>query len=232
MTELFSILNRAVDGPGWLALTAAFAWGVLSIVLSPCHLAAIPLVIGYVSNDPHPTPRRALGLSAVFALGILLTIAAVGALPLAAGRMAGDIGAIGYYIVAAVFFIVGLHLLDVLPLPWSGGPTPAVRRRGLCGALVLGLVFGLALGPCTFAYMAPVLGVTFKVGALHPQFAAFLLLLFALGHCAVILAAGLLGERVQGYLRWSERHGHVRLMRRLSGVLVILAGLYLLWLAP
>jgi cytochrome c-type biogenesis protein len=51
--------------------------------------------------------------------------------------------------VAAVFFVFGLHLLGWLPLPESWMPKPGQPRRGAWGALVFGLVFGVALGPCT-----------------------------------------------------------------------------------
>ena len=36
------------------------------------------------------------------------------------------------------------------------------KAKGLLAALILGLLFGIALGPCTFAYMAPVLGIVFQ----------------------------------------------------------------------
>ena len=44
MQELFTQLTHAVEGAWFIATAAAFAWGVLSIVLSPCHLASIPLI--------------------------------------------------------------------------------------------------------------------------------------------------------------------------------------------
>jgi len=65
-----------------------------------------------------------------------------------------------------------------------------MKRKGLLAALILGLVFGVALGPCTFAYMAPMLGVTFKLAATNPFYGAALLLAYGIGHCSVIVAAG------------------------------------------
>ena len=101
-----------------LAVAASFVWGVLSIVLSPCHLASIPLIIGFISGQGgEVTTRRALVLSGLFAVGILLTIGVIGAVTAAAGRMLGDVGAAGNYIVAVIFLAVGLHLLGVIPMP-------------------------------------------------------------------------------------------------------------------
>ena len=63
-----------------VALAASFAWGVLSIVLSPCHLSSIPLIIGFISGQgAEITARRAFTLSALFSAGILITIGAIGA---------------------------------------------------------------------------------------------------------------------------------------------------------
>ena len=45
METLFSALTHAVEGTPLLALSAAFVWGVLSLLLSPCHLASLPLII-------------------------------------------------------------------------------------------------------------------------------------------------------------------------------------------
>jgi len=231
MESLFTTLTHAVEGSALVALSAAFLWGVLSILLSPCHLASIPLIVGFISEQGALTLRRAFGLAALFSLGILVTIALIGAVTAALGRMMGDVGAWGNYAVAAIFFLVGLHLLDVIPLPFSGPGNIGLKRRGLLAAFILGLVFGLALGPCTFAYMAPVLAVTVKVAAANAVFAALLLTFYGLGHCGVIVAAGTFTEVVQRYLRWNERSRGAVILKRVCGVLVLLGGVYLIYTA-
>ena len=232
MQAIFEQLNSAMSASIGLALTAAFIWGILSILLSPCHLASIPLVVGFVNGQGKVTTARAFALASLFALGILLTIAALGAITAAAGRIAGDVGGWAYYAVAVIFLLVGLHLLDVIPMPLSGPANVSVKRKGLWAALLLGLIFGIALGPCTFAYMAPVLGVTFKVGADQPIFAGSLLLLYGVGHCSIIVAAGSASGWVQRYLKWNEQSGSVTWLRRACGVGVILGGLWLIYIAP
>lgn len=66
------------------------------------------------------TARRAFWTSTFFAVGILITIAVIGAITAAAVRMVGDVGRYGNYFVALIFFVVGLHLVGVIPMPWSG----------------------------------------------------------------------------------------------------------------
>ena len=229
MEQLFTILSHALEGTGGIALLAAFAWGILSVILSPCHLASLPLIVGFINGQGPVSGRRALALSTLFAVGILITIALIGLLTAALGRMLGDVGRWGNYFVAAVFFLVGLHLLGVLPAPWSAPGRVGLQRKGLLAALLLGLVFGVALGPCTFAYMAPILALTFKLSAAQWGYGLALLALYGLGHCAVIVLAGASAGAVQRYLDWNEQARGALLVRRLCGVLVLLAGVYLLY---
>ncbi len=232
MNELFAALTRAVDGTPAIAILASFIWGVLSIILSPCHLASIPLIVGFIDRQGRISARRAFAISSLFAVGILITIAAIGALTAGAGRMMGDVGAFGNYFVSAIFFVVGLHLLDVIPMPWSGPGAIGMQRKGLLAALFLGLIFGVALGPCTFAYMAPMLGVAFKLGAANLTYGILLLVIYGLGHCSVIVVAGTSTEAVQRYLNWTDRSSGAVILRRTCGALVLLGGVWMIYTAP
>jgi len=231
MQELVTALTRAVEGTPLIALGAAVVWGILSILLSPCHLASIPLIVGFIGEQQVKSTRRAFGISALFAAGILITIGILGAITAAAGRMMGDLGAGANYFVAVIFFLVGLHLLDVIPMPWSGPGGVGMKRKGFLAAFILGLVFGVALGPCTFAYMAPMLGVTFKLAAANVPYGILLLLAYGVGHCSVIVLAGTFTEAVQRYMNWNEASRGAVILKKLCGVLVLLGGLYLIYTA-
>jgi len=228
---LFESLTHAVEGTPAVAILAAVAWGVLSILLSPCHLTSIPLIIGFISEQGRVTTGRAFRLALVFALGILVTIAAVGLVTAALGRLMGDVGAYGNYVVAIVFLAVGLHLLGIVPMPWSGPGGAGLKRKGTLAAFILGLLFGVALGPCTFAYMAPMLAVTFRVASTNVGYGVALLLAYGVGHCSVIVAAGTSAEAVQRYLNWTEKSHGAAIARKVCGILVILGGVYLVWSA-
>jgi cytochrome c-type biogenesis protein len=231
LDELFTWLTMAMSEAFGIALLAAVGWGVISILLSPCHLSSIPLVIGYISSQGQDGVRRSYRLSLVFAIGILITIGLIGAVTASAGRMMGDVGVWGNLIVAGVFFVVGLYLMDVIHLSWGGIVPQGSFARGWKGALLLGLIFGIGLGPCTFAYMAPVLGVAFSVGSTNLAQAFALVAAFGLGHCAVIAGAGGAAGTVQKYLNWTEQSKGTTYLKRVAGVLVILAGVYYIYSA-
>lgn len=231
LESVFTKLTKAVEGSSWIAMTAAFIWGILSILLSPCHLASIPLVVGFIEKQGRMTLARAFGIATLFSIGILVTIALIGFVTASLGRMVGDVGAVGNYFVAVIFLAVGLYLLGVITISLPGASNIGMARRGMLAAFLLGLIFGIALGPCTFAYMAPVLGIVFKVGAENIPYAASLLLLYGIGHCSVIILAGGSAEYVQRYLNWSEESRGTEIMKKICGILVIMGGLWLLWAA-
>jgi len=232
MEQLFTSLTKAIEATPAIAISASFIWGILSILLSPCHLSSIPLIVGFIDQQGRMSTRRAFFISTLFAIGILATIGIIGAVTAAAGRMMGDVGRYGNYFVAVIFFLVGLYLLDILPMPWSGPGQIGMKRKGLLAALILWLVFGIALGPCTFAYMAPMLGVTFRVASTSLLYGIVLLVAYGVGHCSVIVLAGTSTELVQRYLNWSEKSKGTTIVKKVCGVLVILGGLYLIYAAP
>ena len=78
METLFSALTNAVQQVGPVSAGAALIWGVLSVLLSPCHLASIPLIVGFINGQGRVTRRRAFALALLFSLGILATITVVG----------------------------------------------------------------------------------------------------------------------------------------------------------
>lgn len=228
MDALLAALTRAIEGAPGAALAAAAVWGVLSVVLSPCHLAGIPLLVAFVGGQPNLTTRRAFFLSAAFGVGVLITIAVLGLVTASLGRLAGDVGPAGTYLVAAVFFLAGLHLLEVIPLPLPAIAPAQMERRGVVAALALGLVFGIALGPCTFAFMAPVLGATFRAASSNVAYGAALLVAYGAGHCSVIVAAGTSTETVQRYLNWNQNSHAASVARKVCGVLLLVGGLAVL----
>jgi cytochrome c-type biogenesis protein len=141
------------------------------------------------------------------------------------------VGRWGNYAVAVIFFAVGFYLLGVINLPLPNAAQPGMKSKGMLAAFILGLVFGVALGPCTFAYMAPMLGVTFRLASTNLPYGILLLLFYVVGHCGVIVLAGTFTEVVQGYLNWNEKSKGAVILKKVCAVLVLVGGLYLIYTA-
>jgi cytochrome c-type biogenesis protein len=232
LENLFTFVDSAVKGAPALALSVSFLWGILSILLSPCHLSSIPLIVGYMSNQNEITAGRSFAISSLFSTGILITLGITGALVTLLGFMFfSQIGIWGNLAAALLFFAVGLYLLGILPLPFlSGGAgNLKVKKRGLISAFFLGLVFGLALGPCSFAFMMPVLGAASVQAKANIFYAGALILFYAIGHCSVIVFAGTFFNIVEHYLKWNEKSKALLIVKKICGILVIVAGIYMLW---
>lgn len=229
--QIFTSLSSALYSGPFIALSVAFVWGVLSIILSPCHMASIPLIVGFINDQEQMTTKKAFTLSLMFSIGILITIALIGLITGLMGKMLGDIGSFGSYFVAAVMILIGLHLIGLVPLPFLGGidQSRIGNNKGVLAAFIIGIVFGIALGPCTFAYMAPMLAIVFGLSATQLWYGLLLLLAYGIGHCSVIVFAGTFTESVEKYLHWSGRSSGTQWIKKICGMLVTLGGIYLIF---
>lgn len=234
MDDLMLWLSGALEGSVLMAFTAALLWGVTSVILSPCHLGTIPLVVAYVGMPGpagRPSRARASILSFSFAGGMLVAVAILGVLVATAGWAVGGLGRYTNYVIGAIFLLAGLHLIGLLPLPDSGTNVTSARGKGPLAAATLGLVFGIGLSPCTFAFLAPVLGVSFGSASTSPALGALLLLTFGVGHCGVIGLAGTSVGLVQRTLDWNERSKGLSILRVVCGVLLLASAAVLFYTA-
>lgn len=225
---LFNWLTGLVESTLLIAFSGAFLWGIFSILLSPCHLTSIPLIVGFIGDQGKMKVKKAFYISLSFSSGILITIALIGVITSLLGRMMGDIGNWGNYIVAGIFFLVGLYLLDIIPLQFPGLKQIKSKKKGALTAFLLGFIFGIALGPCTFAFMAPVLAVAFYSSSANLLNGVLLLTAYGIGHCLVIVLAGTFTQLVQRYLDWNEKSKGTLILKKICGVLIIFGAIYLL----
>ncbi len=227
MLEIFTFLNDSLQGSFLIALLGAFLWGIASIIFSPCHISSIPLIIGFIGGQKDVTLKKAFFLSLLFSVGILITIALIGIFTSLVGRMLGDLGKFGNIFLSIFFLFFGLILLDVIKLPdFTLIDNSSYTGKGFLSAFIIGLLFGIGLGPCTFAFMAPMLGIVFRVSSSSLFSGILLLTFFAIGHTGIIVLAGTFSEVVERYLHWNESSKAVLMIRRICGILVILAGVY------
>jgi cytochrome c-type biogenesis protein len=222
--------------PDFSAIRNASAWAFLLVFvggivtsIGPCNVAMIPLVIAFVGGQRQVTRGRSLALSAAFALGLAITLTALGVIASLAGGLIGGNTRLWYYLVASVCIVMGLQWAGVLALPLpdiAARQREKVQARGLLGALALGLVSGLAASGCATPALAAILTLAMAKGA--TLYGAALLLVYGLGRGVPIIAIGTfagLVRAIPALVRWSSR------LEQLSGGLMVLVGLYFLWIA-
>lgn len=218
-------INQWMSGGLVLAAAGAFAWGMVSVLFSPCHLASIPLIVAYVGGQQTAVhPRRAAGYAIAFSMGLFITITVVGIVCAALGRMLGDVGSWWQVLVGILLIWVALGMLGVQACSLSGTLLYRLKLRGIHGAFGLGLAYGVLSGSCTFGFIAPILAVVTvqqKIVA-----GSVMMALFALGHCLPIAVAGSSTALVRRITENSAWQGAGLWFRRGAGIMIALLGVY------
>lgn len=208
-----------------LAALGCFLWGMISVVLSPCHIASIPLIITYVAGqDKVLKARHAAYYSVVFTIGLFITIALVGIICSLLGRMLGEVGPYWTILVGAVLIWVALGMLGIPGCSMSGGLFGRMKIKGLPGAFLLGLAYGVLSGSCTFGFIAPILAIITIQQKIVTG--VILIVLFGIGHCIPIAVAGSSTAKVRRLLENSSFHEGGLWFRRCAGVGIGLLGVY------
>jgi cytochrome c-type biogenesis protein len=230
-----SLAQQIGAGADWgpIAFGVAFLGGLVA-GLGPCVLPMVPAVFGYVTGHVAETDGRSpllrgLGLSAVFVLGMSLVFAAIGAIAGLIGH-ALIVDEWAYYLVAAICVVIGLQMLEVISLPldrlnrWL--PVRRPERRGVLGALVFGMLFGLVATPCSTPILAAIAALAATTG--NAAKGAALLFVYGLGKGVPLLLLGV----ASGSLAFMRSVSKVMpALTKVGGVGIIGAGAYLVWIA-
>lgn len=227
MENFIEQLVNTVNSNPLIACFAVFLAGLLSSA-SPCVLAIIPLVIGFIGGYAEGDTKKAVYYSLVFVLGLTVSFTAIGATVGFVGGLMKLFGNWGYIVISLVAIGAGLHLLEVIKIPLA---TPIQKiqpkQKGIIGGLLLGLLFGAASSPCATPVLIGVLALVSVKGQV--LYGATLLLAYAAGHWALVLVAGISVSFVDRLAKARGVNNFTAIMKKISGVIFILGGLYLFW---
>ncbi|MFO7965359.1 MAG: cytochrome c biogenesis protein CcdA [Desulfobacterales bacterium] len=225
MTDFLITINEWMSTGTGIAALGCFLWGVVSVALSPCHMASIPLMVSYVAGQEKGVhARHAAFYALAFTSGLFITIALVGVVCAILGRMLGDVGPWWTILVGAILIWVALDMLGVKGCSMSSGLMGRLRVKGVGGAFALGLAYGVLSGSCTFGFIAPILAII----TLQGKIAAGILfiVLFGIGHCIPIAVAGSSIALVRRVLENSRFQQGGFWFRRFAGAAIALIGIY------
>jgi cytochrome c biogenesis protein CcdA len=212
----------------FIAFGAVFLAGIISSA-SPCVLATIPLVVGYVGGYADGDRRKAFLYSVAFILGLSLTFTAFGAAAGMLGTMFGIIGGWWYAALGVVAVAMGLQMLGLyqLRLPFHVEVKP--KRKGIFGAFLLGLFFGIVSSPCATPVLVAILTLVASKGEV--AYGTALLFVYAIGHCMLMLLAGTFTGFVEAFVKAKGVRNFSEWSKRIGGAIISCVGLYLLYQA-
>lgn len=226
MENLLAGIGEFIQNQSWIAFPACFLGGIVSSA-SPCVLAMIPLVIGYVGGYSEGSHKKAIQYSIVFTIGLTITFTVLGIIAGTMGRLFGDVGGFWYYVLPPVAILLGLYLLfsDKLNLNIGLSQRFMPKKKALLGAFLIGLFFGIVASPCATPVLAVIL--TFAATREDIAFSGGLLLAYALGHWVLILGAGISAGFAQRVLASRGISNFSTYSKKTGGVILIGVGIYL-----
>lgn len=216
-------LDAVLGDGGVVALPAALVAGVVA-GLSPCCVAMYPAAAATccAARTCEAPARRSLSARAAlaFALGLAVATTILGVVAAAGGERLRALGGVLAYIVAIVFLAAGAQLLGWVRVPM---PRVAPVRTGAFGA---GLLLALVVAPCGTPLLASILSYAAYQGSLG--YGAVLLFAYGIGLAVPVLVLGLSADR---FARWLDGAGWRRWVDRVTGCVLVVLGLYVLWRA-
>jgi cytochrome c-type biogenesis protein len=201
-----TLVSQQLTHLSLLSVGIIFTAGLLTS-LTPCMLSMLPITIGYIGGYEAKSRLQAAVQSTWFALGLATTLAGLGITAALVGKVYGQIGIGLPIIVSIIAILMGLNLLEALPLQLpSFGDTnwispdlpPGVRSYGI------GLTFGLVASPCSTPVLASLLGWVANTQDLI--LGAVLLISYTAGYVAPLIVAGTFTAAIKKLLelrRWS-----------------------------
>jgi len=192
MIDNYFLSEIIARGGVWLYIAALVA-GLLS-TLTPCVLPMIPITIAVLGAGKEVGTRQAIGRSAFYVLGIIITFTAAATLAAVGGRCLGSdilgnqwmIGFFTFLLIALSFSMLGVYEVQLpyfirMRLTRLGG-------HGWVGAFLMGCAGGGVAFPCT----GPILTALLSIAALSgkPVFGSSLLAVYALGFGFPFFLAG------------------------------------------
>lgn len=223
MESIFNNIQHIIQNQHGLAFVAVFIGGLISAA-SPCVLAAIPLIIGYVGGYSEGNNKKAAIFSLIFVLGLSITFTLLGVAASVMGQILSFMGSWLYIGLAVIAILMGLQLMGIISIPLPFQKTRVVKTKGLLGAFLLGMLTGTVSSPCATPVLAVILAYVSTQGDM--LYGGSLLFVYAIGHCALIFIAGLSIGFTESIVSAKGIKNFSLYAKKMSGALLVVVGIY------
>jgi len=205
---------------------AAVFFGGLIASFSPCSIAVIPLIIGYVGGYAEGDIKKSILFAAFFSLGLAITFTCLGIFAAITGNLLGGGGGGWKYLLGAISIVMGAQMVGILKVNLPVFSAPKNSPKGMVGAFFLGLLYGLAASPCATPILALVLA--YVASEQNIIYGASLLLVYSLANASVVFILGLTAGITGGILKTKRAGDAINLLHRGAGLVIIITGILIL----
>ena len=225
MDNLVQVFSNTSQTAWYILLIASFIGGVLAS-LSPCSLAMLPLIIGYVGGYSKETPFKTFLQLCCFILGTAIVFTIIGIVCALTGKVfASALGGYFTLIIASLLLVLGLKLLEILdfetPTIVKAMPVNSTNSIFLY-PILLGITFALAGTPCSTPILAGIMA--FAAIGKNLSLAVLMLFLFALGQGVILILAGLFTSSLKNMRTLAS---FTEALLKISGALLVAVSVYL-----
>ena len=202
--------------------------GGLVASISPCSLAMLPIIIGYVGGYSEEKPFKTFLQLVFFIMGTAIVFSIIGIICALTGKVFASVGGPYFSIViASIVMIMGLKLVGFLDFE-----IPVLIKEMPKGdsastfvyPLLLGAVFALAGTPCSTPILAAIMAFASLSASLMQ--AVIMLFLFSLGQGLILVLAGVLTSKLK---TWKNFYKLSDILLKVSGVLLVVTSLYIFY---
>ena len=221
-------IAAAISSNLWLAPLLALLAGVLTSV-TPCALSSIPLIIGYVGGVGEKNTKKAFTYSAVFSVGTAVTFVALGIIATSAGKLMGTSSPVWYMVLGVLMVLMALQTWEIFDFIPSINLISKSKKKGFAGAFLAGILGGIFSSPCSTPVLIALLAIVAGEGNL--LWGILLMLLYSIGHSALVMVAGTSVGFVQKINSSVKYKTAATVLKTVMGAAILLIGLYMFWLA-
>lgn len=230
MENYLTTLSHGLAGSAHFSLimlVVSFLGGLLASV-SPCSLAMLPIIIGYVGGYSHDNPAKTFLQMLFFVFGSSLVFATIGVLCAVTGKVFVSFAPIYFILLlGSLLMVMGLNIIGILDfsmpviikqIPQSSG------KNMVLYPILIGAVFAIAGTPCSTPILAGIMA--FASMSSNMLSAVLMLFMFSIGQGLILIIAGVFTSSLKGLKNFS----HIsEILLKLSGVLLVLSALYIFY---
>lgn len=221
-------VNLFTQNGSLVILFALSFLGGLIASISPCSLAMLPIIVGYVGGYSDAKPMKTLVQMIFFVFGTSIVFSIIGIICAITGKVFISFAG-GYFgiVLAAIMLVMGLKLIGMLDfeLPVLIKEMPKNDTHNtFTYPIILGAVFALAGSPCSTPILAGIMA--FASLSANIVNAILMLFLFSLGQGLILILAGFITSQVKSMKNFYKISAA---LLNFSGFLLILAALYIFY---